>query len=47
MVQEKDLGVIVDPDLTSAKYVETKVNKANKLLRLIMQAKLPPTQLCL
>ncbi len=33
--EEKDLGVIVDPDLTFAKHVEMKVNKANKLLGLI------------
>ena len=26
-VEEKDLGVIIDPDLTFAKHVETKVNK--------------------
>ena len=29
------MGVIVDPDLTFAKHVEMKVNKANKLLGLI------------
>ncbi len=33
--EEKDLGVIVDPDLTFAKHVESKVNTANRLLGLI------------